>query len=484
MEKEEREQIDYLLELRNSPIDSKSIMFIENYSAGARGIIKRLFLKKLNDPQYIEYSFIWVCRDYDETIKIFGNQINSKRIWLVESGKRDYIRFLMTAGIIVTAELLPEYYIKRDGQVIYTFLHETNAYQLTYSKGQLQNMISTINFTDSFLYLDDHIKRFLVYQNRIDEGKLIKLEYEELYPEFFCDKEKLFKIEQKNVVLSIRDDRHLKSVAEFRRIRRELEGVSQFYDAEIVCRVKLNFYRDKFIQDEEARINTPDVFSDEYELGSLLEDSVIVITDSLYDAMYATSLGKRAILFYSKSIASHFVRKLGDFVKVDSHESVLTQLESLLRHDYLDSTKDRQKVLIVAKWDFDWFKKNIKDINGLAEVNDLTVLFRSSKDSDIYKYLTSFSKHVKYIVRTGFYQCTERERELFEGQEGNLEEEDKKCIVSDEWKRILGNEHFNLMVANADADYLWEAMYKYAPADDVKLYDYEDDSFLAEMLMG
>lgn len=484
MENEEREKIDYLLELRNSPIDNKSIMFIENYSAGARGIIQRLFIKKLNNPQYMDYTFIWVCRDYDETLKIFGNQINTKRIWLVESGNRDYIRFLMTAGTIVTADLLPEYYIKRDGQEIQTFLHETNVYQLTYSKSQIQNMVSTINFTDSFLYQDDFIKRFLVCQHRIDEGKLLKLELNELYPELSCNKEKSSKGGKKKVVLSIRDDRHLKSVAEFRRIRRELEGIAQFYDAEIVSRVKLNFYRDKFIQDEEARINTPAVFSDEYELGSLFEDSVIVITDSLYDAMYASALGKRVILNYSKSIAGHFIRKFGDYVKVSSHEGVITQLESLLRGEYLDSSNHRQKILLVAKWDIDWFKKNVKDIIGLAEANDLTVLFRSSKDADIYKYLTSFSKRVKYIVRTGFYQCTENERELFQNENELLDENTKKDIASIEWKRILGNEHFDLMLANSETDYLWGTMYKYAPTDEVKLYDYEDDTFLAEMLMG
>ena len=479
MVKLDRRFADYIIDSMKRPIDDKTILFIENYSSGARGIVTRLFNQFLCDEVYSEYKFVWTCRDYDETMKIWGEKLNTARVWLVEFGERDFIKYLLTSAKIITSELLPDYYVKRKNQIIWAFIHEGNIYSDSYTKGQIQNFVRTLNNTDYFLCKNnDYTYRYLVYQNRISKEKICEIDYSKLYPKLMKKNEKGEVDGVKRVVIALSELKNVKSVSEFRKIRREIEGIARFYDAEVACRVPLSFFRDRFIQDEEATINTPNVYSDEYELAALLENCVLVITDSLYDAVIATTFGIQVVLYYPKTIPKQYVRSLGYYEKALNHDELLTKTDTLLRHDFSDVYLSKKILLIINQDNDSWFDSLVNDINRLSNYCNLTVLLAEPNDW-VYHKLSMFSKKVKYIIHTkSYFGIMDELDEKYENEYETTED-----MVRMEWIRIFGNEHFDVMITSENTDSFWENMFMVAPVGEIIRYNIDDCEFLNEFLI-
>ena len=501
----------YSMELSKKPLEEKTVMFIENYYNGARGIISKLFKAYLESPLYKDYKFVWMARDYEEAVRIYGTLIDDKRVWLCYANGRDYVRFLNVSKYIITALHLPSFFIKREGQVIFYAPIDYYISSEIYTKAMLWRLNPTLNDSDRVL-LEDGIHGIDSFSCRFgvgDKVKRLNLSYESLP----SDREKAEK--NKTVFVSMMDkQRSIKGYAVFQYVYDTITSLSEAYGYEVHWKVSIDYYR-KYREDDLSIATFKNIHSGDEDCRIISEKADIIISDNFTDVLTADRYCGNIIFYYNKDFEFDDLKMVHDLMYTNDYERLLDLLEMKLSggdsvYDKVDTEKvpvlfdcpselygekdygiianprtqecgvcctdKRKKAILVLNISDSGLtiKKLHKILSSYKDDINITVFFVNSAGGALYDHLKEMGTDISYICRSGMMRCTDAEKKAVIGSIKWEERSDAphyydnlENVLRDEWKRCLGRSEFDLCIFMSGMSRFWDNMERVFPAERV-----------------
>ena len=532
----ESEQIRAVnMEYSEQALEEKTIMFIENYYCGARGLISRIFDEFITNPLYDGYKLVWMAQDYDETVRRFGSWLDSDRVWLCVKNGYDYIKFLNLAKYIYTADYLPAYYMKREGQVVYYAPLDVLLTRKHYTKAMLWHFGATVNHADHIL-VEKNTPGAASFTDRFGSEKPVLLSDDDgVIQEYMTDRQKM-------VFISLADTkRGACNLNTFQFIYGFLTLLADAYGYAVHWKIPLSLYK-RLRADEVLYRNCPNVHSAETECLSLIKNADVTVSDNMCDIISAGKYCEK-LVFYSKAADETEEYDLSrDLYVTDDLESLAQLLEILLSEsgektetpadaewstlfDCPKELKGERKYRLINADDTvsgvwngsqeETKKKEQPELLIMAEtcgfpdmlgkLHDmllkykdkarLTVLYRGTWKGALYDQLSDISTDISYICRSGSMQYSDADinklmkERLGEGakagknakktvQDKNEEAERLGGLIAKEWLRILGRDDFDHAIGITGANVFWLNMYDHIPAGSSETYEKEDTADL------
>ena len=269
-------------EYRRLPLEHNTIMFIEGYSFGAGGVVSYLFRKALKDPQYKDCRLVWTVRDYETALEGLGDVLEDKRVMIVKSEMPDYLRTLAVAGTIISGYPLPNFFLKKEGQKVYTYMALGSFSSGTYSRYQLRNFVHTLNDTDKFICLDEYDEKIYLKDYRISPDRIMRIRPEDVFPAREENK--------KTVLIAINFNKELlesgSSIVAF--VKRAKAALS-FYDLDVKVFVGYGFWN-KF-KSQKQFFGIDEIYCDDIDMSCHMNGAALLITDNTYRVTIAQRLG-------------------------------------------------------------------------------------------------------------------------------------------------------------------------------------------------
>ena len=520
----ESEQIKAVnMEYSEQALEEKTIMFIENYYCGARGIISKIFNDYLTNPVYDGYKLVWLAQDYDETMNHFGPWLESDKVWLCVKNGYDYIRFLNTAKYIYTADYLPSFFMKREGQEIYYAPLDILLEKKFYTKAMLWHFASTVNHADHIL-VEKETPGLLRFTEKYGCNRIVRL--------FDNDDSKKYQIADAHNIVFIslaNTKRGAKNINRFQYLYNIITPLADAYGFTVHWKIPLSLYK-RFRDDEVAYSSCENVHSAEKECSTLMRDSDVVVSDNLCDIVSAGKYCEK-LIYYADSAddtEKHYISKdvcvTNDFEKLlDLFEmfisdgektpeipdgvkgSLLTDCPKDLKGDddyriiegYAqdvwskidpsgeDFVEDgRPEILVMAETC--GFPDMVKKFHDLfLKYSDrirFTVLYRGTWKGSLYDQLSDLGTDISYICRSGTVQCSDADLEKLTNERVGGKKSKKTAeteegfnnILESEWLRMLGRGGFDYSIGITGTNVFWLNMYDHIPADDHKTFEKED----------
>ena len=500
-----------------SAIEEKTIMFIESYYNGPRGLISKIFKEYLADPVYNGYKLVWVAQDYDETLRIFGSWLDSDRIWLCVKNGYDYIRYLNTSKYIYSSAYLPAFYTKRDGQVLYYAPLEFILVKKRYTKAMLWRFAATVNQAD-YILVERGTYGMTGFTEKFKGKKIIDISY---------PKEKAYHIQRKKTVfISLMDrSRGAKNLNVFQFIYNTYTNLAAAYGYDVFFKIPLSLYN-RYRDEENIFGEKNNVYSSENEILSLIQGSAIMISDSFCDLISAGKYNNK-LLYFSENVEDEdetvWFKELystDDFgVLSDIFEKTMKgeiiRFRDISRSkdsstlDYPQELKGERKINIIKRKNAKQGKKILSEADNnprvliLAEIcgckdimkklhdmlvrykNELsiTVLFRGTWKGELYEQLDDITTDINYICRSGNLQCSEKNKETIKKvnitrKDDHKEIESIQSDIKEEWRRMLGRDDFDHTIGVTGKNVFWLNMYRYLPSTTFDTYEADDSSDL------
>ncbi len=493
------------MEYSMAELEDKTILFIENYYCGVRGIISRIFYDYLSDPMYSDYKLVWLARDHDEAVRRFGAWLNDERVWLCIKNGYDFVRYLNTAKYIYTADYLPSFFQKREEQLVYYAPIDYILARKQYTRAMLWRFWASIN-------LADHI---IAEDNTPGIEKVIeKTGYESVKKVPVINEEYYIGSRQKVFVSFAGEKNGISNKNSFYYIYSMYTALADAYGYDVHWRVPLSLYK-KLISDESISDSLKNVNSTGEEVLSLFGSADIIVTDNMCDLTSASKKCEKIILFSDQISEIEEMAFSKDFyitndfeVLSDIYEMMLSGSETIpdvKDHDKKTGLPDCPKELLGEK-DYKVVKSNTGPLSWdpakesasrekgrvliLTEtcgLNDflnvlnerlekykdkvsLTVLFRSSWNGTLYDQIADLDTDIPYICRSGEMQCKDEFKEAMV-KAHCVEKSRIKEAVQNEWKRILGKTDFDHAIGIKGNNIFWNNMYEFVPAPEFDLYE-------------
>lgn len=495
------------IDFSEKPLEEKTVMFIENYYNGARGVISKLFRAYLTGSLYKDHKFVWVARDYEETLKNFGSLLDDGRVWICVVNGYDYIRFLNTAKYIFTSVYLPGFFIKRDEQMVYYAPLEFFFRRKTYTESMLLRLCPTMNNADRILFeansekVSDFAKRF---------GITGKMKFAAVKPQYGFIKEK--GKEKKYIFLSLTDRRKaVKSLGVFQYVYNTITSLAEAYGYEAYWKISLDLYR-KYREDEMSILEFKNIYSNESDCRDFIEYADIVISDNYTDVLTADAYCENVIFYYNEDMeyetlqtknrvmyTSDYARLLDILeMKLDGRESIadtvdMDKVPVLLEcpaelcgdcgygvtepMDEAETESERigdfVRILIVLDvTGMEDMVIRIRDIVGKYRTKaDITVFFCTASGGRIYDYLDNMYTDIPYMCRAGAIRCSEAEKkeaigkiDWNAGEKAAALHNRAERVLRDEWTRIAGKTIYDYSVAMLGFNNFWDNMNRFVPA--------------------
>lgn len=498
------------IEYSTAEIEDKTILFIENYYCGARGIISKIFYEYLYNPLYSDYKLVWLVRDYNEAVSKFGGRLEDGRVWLCIINGYDYVRYLNTARYIYTADYLPNFYQKREGQIVFYAPIDYILARKHYTNAMLWKHWKTVNAADHIV-TEENTPGIEKVTGKADYENVIKV---------FDTKEEFYIKSSKTVFVSLVGERDgINNKNSFYYIYSLFTALADAYDYDIHWRVSLALYK-KLISDESIYESLKNVHSTEEAVSSLFKNADIIITDNMCDLVSANKNCKKVILFTNQISEIEDISCKNDFLVVSDFEVLSDIYEALLSGSEIISCKKEYNKgtelpdcpsELMGEKDYKTVKGNISSlscevINSEAShekarilllvetcgLNDflyglneslkkykdkvfLTVLYRGSWNTTLYDRIADIDTDIPYICRSGEIQCEDEFKE--EIIKTNCAGKSwTKEVVQNEWKRILGRTDFDYAIGIRGVNVFWNNMYEYVPASKFDLYEKKESA--------
>ena len=501
------------------PLEEKTVMFIEYYYNGARGVISKLFRDYLSGPLYKDYKFVWVARDYEETLKNFGSLLDDGRIWICVANGFDYVRFLNTAKYIFSATYLPGFFIKRAGQVVYYAPLDFFIHKKTYTNAMLWRLCPTMNNADRIFIENDSAE---VYDFAKRFGISEKMKHIDIKPE--CGFTEENREDKKYIFLSLMDrKRSVKSLGIFQYVYDTVTSLAEAYGYEVYWKISLDLYR-KYREDEMYVLAFKNIYSNETDCRGFLEYADIVISDNYTDTQTADYYCENVIFYYNENVEYEELQTKGRVMYTADYARLLDILEMKLdnRKSITDTVnmnnvpvllecpmelcgdcgygvtgpvsignpvtsqdeKDPVRILIVI--DVTGVESTVGVLKDMLEKYKskahITVFFCTAAGGKLYEYLDEMNTDISYICRTGAIRCNETERkEVIRRIDWEAEEKDAALnraerVLRDEWKRIIGIKLYDYAVVMSGISNFWDNMDRFAPANETFLFKKGDSA--------
>ena len=504
---------DLSIELSSVPLEEKTIMFIEDFYRGARGLISGIFKKHLSDPLYEEYKLVWVARDYEETLRLFGEKIESDRVWLCINNGYDYVRFLNLAKIIYTGTVLPGHFIKREGQLVYYAPSDYYVQKKSYTKTMLWRLGATINNADSVIVdrLTTSVAEFSYNYRCMDRVKVISSHKDE-------------NTDKKMVMISFTAPGSIaKNTWMFHYLYEKIRPLTDAYEYELHWKAWPGLYQ--VISESEYYTSIfENVHSSEEDCTELFAAADITVSDSVADILLADKYCEN-LIFFNKD-EEEMPPTFHDMLKTEDFESFLDIYEGTLGGELLfggndealqnpvlfdcpkelcgkpgyefvkgikDSGSDypkvsmsaddrRPRVLIIAELldKADFPVELHKMLLGYRDRFHITVMYGSPCKGLLYEVLPELSTDIVYICPSNIARYSDRENEMiselidWNEETACTEEYDKlKKSLKECWWRVFGRTEFAYTIAIQRKNIKWKNKYVFIPSPRTDLYKWE-----------
>ncbi len=507
----EAEQIRKLnIDFSKKGIEEKTILFMENYFCGARGVISRIFNEYLVNPVYRDYKLVWLTQDYDATVKKYGAWLDSEKIWLCVKNGYDYVRYLNTAKYIYTADYLPNFYIKREGQEVFFAPMDLLLARKEYkTKAMLWRLDATVNSADHII-ADKNAKNIPGFLQRFGHKDVINPSGEKGEGYFIKPRKKVF-------FSLLNTKRGAKSLETFQYFYGFFTALADAYGYDVYWKLPHSLYN-KYLDEEYVSKSYLNVHNTEEESLSFMQQADIVVADTLCDVVSACNVCNHIIyyaapddenedLLFSKDVyKTGGIEMLSDIfeMKLAGKKKISDETNHKETHELFDCPKllkgsmehelikknvpkaavkssaeadDRPDVLIAAETG--GFPDMVKELHErLLKYKDkvrITVLYRSASKGVLYNQIQDLSTDISYICRNGVLQCPDEDRDLLtkktiKSKDSGEPAENTAAVIKDEWLRILGRGDFDHAIAITGVNVFWLNMYNYMPAAGEALY--------------
>lgn len=123
--KETKRRAKYAKYYKNLLIDDKVILYDSYFGRGMICNPYAIFLELMENPDFQDYTHIWVLEDRYGNEPIMEQFQNHKNVFAIARHSDDHLRFLASAKYIITNVSLPFYYCKKEGQIYVNTWHGT-----------------------------------------------------------------------------------------------------------------------------------------------------------------------------------------------------------------------------------------------------------------------------------------------------------------------------------------------------------------------
>ncbi len=504
--------IDY----SRQPLEEKTVMFFENYYNGARGVISKIFKGYLSSPLYKDHKFVWVARDYEETLKIFGSLIDDARVWICAVNGHDYVRYLNTAKYIFVAAYLPNFFVKREGQVVYYAPLDFFIHKKTFTNMMLWRLCPTINNADRIL-AEEKSEEVLDFARRY--GISDKLKITDLSIENGTSGPDGGEEEKKRVFLSLTDrKRSVKSLGVFQFVYDTVTSLADAYGYDVYWKISLDLYR-KYRDDEMYVIAFKNIYSSEDDCREYMECADIIISDNYTDVLAADKYCENVIFYYNEDVEYEELNTKGKVMYTGDYGRLLDIFEMKLSgQDTIEDTvnmdnvpvlldcpgelcgdcgygvtegKGREedveitvpgsltKVIVVLEiTGIESVVTSLKELlDGYKTKMNITVLFCTASGGKLFEYLDDLHTDISYICRAGAIRCSAAEKkevisriEWEGGADSSVSTGRAERVLRDEWIRIIGRVSYDHGVAMTGINNFWDNMNRFVPAREVSYF--------------
>lgn len=164
----------------------KNVILYDSYFG--RGLLCNpyaIFRQLITDKDFSDFIHVWVLEERVENEPVTEKYFNNKNILFVRRHSTDHLKYLASAGYVVTNVSLPQYYCKKPGQIYINTWHGTPIKSLGYdipdSPATISNVIRNFLSADYILSANPFLTSVYLEKYKLQglyQGKII----EEGYP--------------------------------------------------------------------------------------------------------------------------------------------------------------------------------------------------------------------------------------------------------------------------------------------------------------
>lgn len=436
---------------RDNPVDSGLSLFVTGTDTVTNSVVMELLEKELKER---DGKVCLAISSYFTLKHSFPHIAEDERVKLVIVDSYEYIKVLSEAGRIFTVWLLPNYYVKKDGQVVYEAISRSRLKEKSSAAARAANARRTDNNTD--YYIRDELYEALCVKSASESSGLsILLPSNHYNPG--------------------REVELLRDVKSFVKKGKVVYGVSS---AAWDYLTRLNDSEPELVKDVYPfTLSFKEIFAE--------SSTIICANDSL--SQIAVRSGKNSI-FYGRTdmkLSAEVMRASDIYeaiekgvklleerseVKDRTNKSATYDLTNLCLEDFYpcNPKSTQKKVLIAANWKERAGIVYIADFirnNSTNESVDFDFLLVDADKQEISKESETILADVNVLTRDGIYQ--------FAGLEPSSGKDDDKkesfdfnpADIEREWKRLVGAAEYDEVWISANAGDPLVHMDKYIPGE-------------------
>ncbi len=183
--KETLRRTKYARYYKSLDVENKTILYDAYFGRGMICNPYAIFLELVNNEDFKDYTHIWVFEDRIGNEPIMAPYFQNKNVQAVSRHSDMHLKYLASAGYIITNVSLPFYYCKKPGQIYVNTWHGTPIKSLGYdipgSAATISNVLRNFLSTDYIISASPFLTSVYLEKYKLDgvyNGKII----EEGYP--------------------------------------------------------------------------------------------------------------------------------------------------------------------------------------------------------------------------------------------------------------------------------------------------------------
>lgn len=451
--------------LKDVPLQGNTILIIDSDNRPMHGDCKAILKRMLEDARFKKWNFFWTVPD---SVECTYEDIDDPRIEYLAQGSYGFVKACEEAAVIITSEQLPEYYVKKKGQMV------IGCFPVSF-----------------FLDGDKITRRRALFQLTLDKTDILCSEcgyiskcLDEMYKnaapcEIFPVVPARYTLPSKthaDILVSLTKTVQGNKFADLERKYKDCNLLCIQHGKTILFRINNILYQS--FQNE----NEPDILehvvSDQTIFLEVAKKTDVIITNKFLEAYDALQMSKSCIMISeSRYLPPYFSDiNMDKLYFADDWKMAISLLKELLPEikcqEFPDSQEKSLSDLLDIVLESGSGKISVnKELTGeelwivpgnissgfwqamqyYKSENDISVLARSSENGILWKKHEELRNDKRFYCKIGMCPVTE-------------EENDKEETLQMEWKRILGDRFFEKAYVWHAKDSLWNELYSCMPA--------------------
>lgn len=463
MKNSEKYYTQSIYELRDIPLLEKTVLFIESYDEPVHGDCEAILLGMLSDERFTDWKFQWCI---PQSVEYDPERKEDPRINCVSYGSHDFVEACEKNTVIVTAERLPEYYIKKSGQFVIGCFPISFFYQkpeVTRDRTLLQTTLEKLDV----LYTD----------NEYVQERLCKM-----YPEGIPfqvirgikPRFALPSVRNEEIVVSLSTAAQGKRFSDLERKYKECKYICVQHCKEVCFHVDKSLYRSFQLENEPEILRR--IISRETSFCRVAKDAELIITNRILNVYDAVQMHIPCIYVSdTRFLPEYFKNQNTDqlFFADNWEEALGLMNEHISDLSYKAPVEEIENGVINILNLIAVARKSVNDMRGKGELwivpgdifpgfwkameyykreKDVSIFVRSSSNGILWKRHIELTIDKKIFCKIGMCASDSEGRHT-------------ETIMRREWQRMIGEKSFETAYLWEDRDSLWNELYQYVPAN-------------------